>query len=378
MKIGILTLPLHTNYGGILQAYALQTVLERMGHEVEIFNRKASFKMLPIYKRPLYYGGRLLKKVFIDSRTVIRREYIIKKEYPIVSQYTQRFIDKYIHCCWIDDLTEINGEKFDMIVVGSDQIWRPRYFTKMWSKNLTNAFLSFANSWNIKRYAYAASFGVDEWEYPDDISECLRKAVSQFDAISVREKIGVDLCEKYLHQTAVLVLDPTILLCKEDYIQLIENANQPKSEGSLFCYILDSSLEKDGLVTRIAREKKLNPFHIKAESLSRTNSVNERIHKPVEAWLRGFYDAEFVITDSFHACVFSILFGKPFIAVGNKDRGLSRFSSLLEMFSLKHNLICNMSEYDPNRDYSVPKGTYSLLDKLRSQSISFLKQINNK
>ena len=95
----------------------------------------------------------------------------------------------------------------------------------------------------------------------------------------------------------------------------------------------------------------------------------------MEAWIRGFYDAKFVVTDSFHACVFSILFGKPFIVVGNKGRGFTRFSSLLDMFSLKKNLISSVSEYNPDEDYCVSDTTRDVLNKLRKESIAFLNQI---
>ena len=375
MKIGILTLPLHTNYGGILQAYALQTVLERMGHEVVVFNKKARSPFLSVYRRPLYYSARFLKKIFVNPHTIVRREYIARKEYPIISQHTQRFINQYIHCLITEHLEDIMSANVDAIVVGSDQIWRARYFSRMWDAELPNAFLAFTNGWNIKRFAYAASFGVDEWEYPLDISEELKAAAARFDGISVRENSGVVLCKEHLGCEAVQVLDPTMLLQKDDYVRLIESIHQPKSDGNLFCYILDSTPELEGLVARIAREKNLKPFHVKAEGLRRTKNIEERTHKPVEAWLRGFYDAEFVITDSFHACAFSILFGKPFVVVGNKGRGLSRFSSLLDMFSLSGNLIASVTEYNPEMKYRIPEDTSAILEKLRHESMTFLNQI---
>ncbi len=234
MKIGILTLPLHTNYGGILQAYALQTVLERMGHEVVVFNKKARSPFLSVYRRPLYYSARFLKKIFVNPHTIVRREYIARKEYPIISQHTQRFINQYIHCLITEHLEDIMSANVDAIVVGSDQIWRARYFSRMWDAELPNAFLAFTNGWNIKRFAYAASFGVDEWEYPLDISEELKAAAARFDGISVRENSGVVLCKEHLGCEAVQVLDPTMLLQKDDYVRLIESIHQPKSDGNLF------------------------------------------------------------------------------------------------------------------------------------------------
>ena len=71
----------------------------------------------------------------------------------------------------------------------------------------------------------------------------------------------------------------------------------------------------------------------------------ERVQPPVEQWLRGFYDAEFVVTDSFHACVFSILFHKPFIVVGNARRGMSRFKSLLSIFALGDRLVMDVTQF---------------------------------
>lgn len=375
MKIGILTLPLHTNYGGILQAYALQTVLERMGHEVVIFNRYGAPTLPPFPKNLYYYSLRFIKKILGKPNIIIRKEYLIRREYPVVTKYPQRFIDQFLHCYWIDKICDIEKSEVDAIIVGSDQVWRPRYFAEMWHTSPSNSFLLFAESLNIKRYAYAASFGVDEWEYSQNIADELKFAAKKFDAISVREKTGVELCEKYLGVSADLVLDPTMLLTKEDYIKLINKCSQPSSQGDMFCYILDSTIEKEELIDRISRKKHLTPFYVKAKGIEKTSSIEERIHKPVEAWLRGFYDAKFVVTDSFHACVFSILFEKPFIVIGNKGRGITRFSSLLELFSLENHLIDSVSDYNPDIDYKIPETTRILLEEWRKKSISFLKEI---
>ena len=96
--------------------------------------------------------------------------------------------------------------------------------------------------------------------------------------------------------------------------------------------------EKTALVNKIAKERNLIPFRVNSKSENIMAPLSERIQLPVEQWLRGFYDAEFVVTDSFHACVFSILFNKPFIVYGNAARGLSRFTSLLETFELNDRL----------------------------------------
>lgn len=340
MRIGILTLPLNTNYGGILQAYALQTVLERMGHEVHVIEKKRRPLSIPIQKMPFCYGKRIVKNI-IGRKFPIFYEQKYNREQPIIRQNTDKFIKKYIHIAEYDDFSDIKESEYDAIVVGSDQVWRPKYFGL---NQIENAYLKFAEGWNIKRIAYAASFGTDEWEYtPKQTDEC-GKLLRMFDAVSVREDSGVDLCKRYFGVEAQHVLDPTMLLDKDDYIKLFKAANTPKSKGNLLCYILDENEEKTALVKRIADEKGLIPFNVKSISDDINSPLYERIQPPLEQWLRGFYDADFVITDSFHACVFSIIFNKPFIVYGNINRGLSRFISLLNMFGLTERIVNNQTD----------------------------------
>lgn len=335
MKIGILTLPLHTNYGGILQAYALQTVLERIGHEVLVIdtpNIKATPSLLTL-------GIRILKRLSGEHPGVFY-EWKYNKEFPIISQNTQSFVDRYIHRKVVNSPEELKEEDFDAIVVGSDQIWRPKYYEK-----IENAYLDFAEHWNIKRIAYAASFGTDEWEYTHQQTVKCGELLRKFNAVSVRESSGVQLCKEHFDVEALYVLDPTMLLNKEDYIKLIKTSQTRKSKGTMLNYILDETPRKKALIKQIAKEKKLKPFRINSRVEDNSAPLNERIQPSVEQWLRGFYDAEFVVTDSFHACVFSILFGKPFVVIGNKERGMARFNSLLKNFGLNERMITNIKDY---------------------------------
>lgn len=368
MRIGILTLPLHTNYGGILQAYALQTVLERMGHDVCLIEKKRQPLRLPLWKAPLSYGKRIIKNltgnpfpIFYEQKT--------NRETPIVRRNTDKFINKYIKRRIVDDFSGIKETDFDAIVVGSDQIWRPKYF-----QEIEHAFLDFTEGWNIKRIAYAASFGTDEWEYTPEQTERCSNLLKQFDAVSVREKSGVGLCREHFHIKAVHVLDPTMLLSATDYIKLFEAADIPKSNGTLLCYILDETQEKTALVNRIAEEKKLVPFRVNSKVENHSAPLSERIQPPVEQWLRGFYNSEFIVTDSFHACVFSILFNKPFVVVGNVDRGMSRFTSLLEMFGLNDRLFTDMPE-SQSVEYINWQEVNALLDSQRKAAKDFLNNL---
>lgn len=334
MKIGILSLVLHNNYGGILQAYALQTVLERMGHEVVVFN-----KVIPIRKvRFQIILKRFVKKLLGYDIVVFgeRKEF---REAPIVNKNFLSFRKKYIHEEFISNFNDIVNYKLDCIVVGSDQVWRPKYFKEEWLEPMENAFLSFTRDWTIKRVSYAASFGTDSWEYTDFETDKIRESVKLFNAISVRESSGIPLLRKYLNVDSELVLDPTLLLSKNDYINLFKISNVKQSSGNLLVYLLDPTVRQKEMIKKIEESKGLTSFSVNRRSISLTAPIEQRILPSVESWLRGFYDAELIVTDSFHACVFSIIFGKPFVVFGNKERGISRLKSLLNKFCLTACLI---------------------------------------
>lgn len=370
MKIGILTLPLHNNYGGILQAYALQETLKSMGHRPILIDNSGTIK-LPILTKYYRYAVRTAKNILLNSNLTIR--YDKEHNYPIkvMRQHTYRFLKKYISRIDLQgSYTLLKKSRFDAIVVGSDQVWRPRYF---WHAPLSDAFLAFAKDWDIKRISYAASFGSEEWEYtPEQTTEC-GDLLRRFDAVSVRESSAVSLCKEYFNVDAQHVLDPTMLLDASHYITLFQQEATPKSEGDLMCYILDSSEEKEALVQSVASTYSLTPFSVNSKYEVPDAPLEEKIQPPVEKWLRGFYDAKYVITDSFHACVFSILFKKPFIVYGNKHRGMARFQSLLAMFGLEDRLVTTPEEASSVICRPIHWDTvYTRLDEWRQKSRDFL------
>lgn len=366
MRIGILTLPLHTNYGGILQAYALQTALQRMGHNVCVFDTKKTQKA-PL--SPVVYAKRLGYKLLKDRSALIMQEKHHNRVFPIIAQHTQRFASKYINKYTVDSLSKVDKNDFDAIVVGSDQIWRPKYFSGPFNARTEDAFLAFTEGWNIKRIAYAASFGVDHWEFTAKETVKCKAAVACFDAVAVREDAAVVQCKEHFGVEAKHVVDPTMLLNKEDYIALIEQENEPVSKGTLFKYILDETPEKQALVNKVAKELGLQPFAVKPGDKGKPE---ERIYPPITAWLRAFLDAEFIVCDSFHGAVFSIIFNKPFIVIGNKKRGMSRFTSLLKMFSLEERMVTDFNNIDickKSVDWETVNATRS---QLQTECLAFL------
>lgn len=372
MKIGILTLPLHTNYGGILQAYALQTVLEKMGHEVVIFDTPNKSSLPPLWKLPACFAKRIIWKLLGKADRIFLERYYNTIR-PVITKNIQFFVDCNIHRMVIHNFNELHCKDYDAIVVGSDQVWRLSYFCKGWRKtSIENAYLSFAKKWKIKRIAYAVSFGTDIWEYNDIQTNKCKKMLHLFDAVSVREESGKTLCKDYLDVIAHHVLDPTLLLEQEDYISLFVKNNTPKSKGTLLYYVLDETEELKKIIQKVAEQKKYIPFAVNNPfEYDESHPLQERIKPSVETWLRGFYDAKFVITDSFHACVFSILFKKQFVVVGNKKRGMSRFESLLKMFELEDRLVNKETKINCLKDIDYDR-VYSKYNHLKDESLSFL------
>mgnify|MGYP003263350715 CR=1 FL=1 len=365
MRIAILTLPLHTNYGGILQCYALQTVLQRMGHKVRVLVKpQYGHSYYIIY--PLAICKRIIKRYIFGKKVDI---WLAPHE--IAGQHIDRFIKRYIrqYKCrnWNSELVQ----RLDAIVVGSDQVWRPAY-----SQPIEQAFLSFLEDTQIKRVAYAASFGVDICEYTKEQLEICSFLLKKFDAVSVREASGVNLCRRYFGVEALQMLDPTLLLSADDYRALIRKAHTEPSKGNMLVYILDKTPEKEFWVEKIARDKGLIPFWLDSSN-ERTDNLplEKQIKMPVEQWLKSFDDAEFVFTDSFHGCIFSIIFRRQFLAFGNQERGLSRFHSLLDLFSLNERLIISSDDYLPNYSVIDFDEVYKKLDQLKIRANEFLTTI---
>jgi hypothetical protein len=271
---------------------------------------------------------------------------VAEEKRSYAAKHTSVFINKYIKslskkCYTTDELKkEAELHQLDAIIVGSDQVWRPDY-----SPCQLNYFLDFlSNDSKIKRLSYAASFGTDNWMFSPELTKQCGELLRKFDAVSVRELSGIDLCKKYFDTDAVQVIDPTMLLNREDYSDLVETR---KNRGNLFCYVLDRTAEKQSAIASIANKSNLVPFENMPELEITSSNLYRDIEKcvtpPVEDWISAFMDAEMVVTDSFHGCVFSIIFNKPFWVIGNKARGMARFDTILSQYGLQDRLI-NPSE----------------------------------
>ena len=377
MKIGILTQSLVVNYGGLLQNYALQQVLLRAGHEVETIDWTPSNKSL---RSRLYRIKWTILPFLFPKKYQKLRYQPTDEERKVIQQHTNHFISSYIHytktIMFKDGFSRQAKEgKYDAYVVGSDQCWRPRY-----NAFLSAMFLDFAKEEKPKRIAYAASFGTEQWEVTQEMTSICAPLAQKFDFVSVREDSGVKLCKDHLGVDAVHVLDPTLLLTKEDYILLIEAEKEPKAKGTLFNYILDPDAAKSAFINKVEKEKGLTTFQVlpKCQEETRTkedvkNRIEDCVFPGVTTWLRAFMDAEMTIVDSFHGMVFSIIFNKPFWVIGNANRGMSRFTSLLKVFHLEDRLLDanHLKDVDINRPIDWAS-VNAILEQKRNECINLL------
>lgn len=338
MKIGILTQPLHTNYGGLLQCWALQHVLQSMGHDAWVVRRVKN-------SHTFFFWARIrLRNVVCKLFGRPKLVWLSRKDEAAISQQTRPFIDRYItprteliystHALRND----FERQRYDAYIVGSDQVWRPRY-----SPCQPNYFLDFLpQDSRVKRIAYAASFGTEQWEFSSRLTSQCATLARRFNAVSVREANGVHLCAEHLDTQAMQVLDPTLLLKTEDYERLVHEQDEPTSPGTLFCYLLDRSPETAFFKQALERGLGLTAFEVMPRAIGMQRPdvpIESRIYPRVTQWLRAFMDAQAVLTDSFHGCAFAILFNRPFVVIGNQRRGQARFQSLLSTFGLEERLV---------------------------------------
>lgn len=367
MKIGILTLPFNNNYGGYLQAYALMTILKQMGHEPELIYRKhnkrsVSWRITNIIKNTI--------KMLLGRRNgiLIPNQ---EKELRLKGKNMMSFVDKYItpRTCPLYSTSELRqfvNERYDTIIVGSDQVWRPDYVP-----DVENFFLTFLKD-KSQRVAYAASFGTDKPVYTDKEKKECGNGIKLFDLVSVREQSAIDVFSAFGwvgKKNPVQVLDPTMLLDKTHYERLLQS-KPSEFKGKILCYILDSNDYTRYIIKEIESDLKKDSIDfIDADNWKRRDFFLPSI----ESWLMAFRDADFIVTDSFHGTVFSIVFNKPFVTITNNSRGADRFTSLLSVFELQDCLYIEGEKFHPtNIDWLKVN---SVLRQRQTESLEFLKLI---
>ncbi|EMI4265521.1 polysaccharide pyruvyl transferase family protein [Vibrio vulnificus] len=356
MKIAILTQPLHHNYGGLLQAFALQQFLKDKGFIVSTVDVQ--------YRKPRLFG---IKGILMNLYNKFILKSKVDRVFPLSRKARRKLnvnVDKFIsdninltdRFYGVEELKKLDVNDFDVFIVGSDQVWRPSY-----SPGIGAYFFNFLPD-NKKRISYAASFGVDNADEFLGLNKhyfsCL---LSKFSGVSVREIAGVEICKNTFNTKAEWVLDPTMILDVSHYLKLIESVSLQPLVNRLMVYVLDTSSQKNQFIYQLAKNTRLDPYFISLD--------DKNIYPMVQEWLNGFKSADFVVTDSFHGMVFSIIFKKDFLVLGNKARGMERFESLLAELGLLDRLIYDIDE---NVKGKIEKSIdYEQVSKILSQRVEF-------
>jgi hypothetical protein len=364
MKIGILTYHRSHNYGALLQAYALQTYLRKLGHQIEIIDywpdyHAAEYQLIPHFKARSLKGKvkSILSLAIGYSRTIKRRK--LYKQF-IHEQFTIPHKPRY-KCK--EDMKEI---AYDAVVYGSDQIWRRSDYPLF--KGFSEVYFG-AYPLKVKRkISYAPSMGVIDVKEEDKPN--LRQMLSNFDAISVREEALKKLIDDVTGNQVPLVLDPVFLLEKEEWSQLSPHPITTNQEKYIFFYHLAASEEAISLTNRLEQHYGYKVIEIRGrvEPLLFGDRYLQAA-SPTD-FISLIKNAEIVVSTSFHGVAFSLLFEKQFYALGMKNNS-GRVQSLLDNVGIEHRLLSDTNQINFEDKIEYDKVNVKITT-LKNQSKNYL------
>lgn len=348
-KIGTVTMyHRNANFGASLQAYALVKMLNNLGYDAQVVNidfysEVGSKNEITIKK---------LKNIFSDPLQVCKNQYKKMHKKFFLSQDIKNEIEKNkLHIQAVDKFkadfiphsnlihhTKLNefADKYDILIAGSDQVWNPQYWKEAY-------FLSFAGK-NTKKISYAASIAVNS--YTKEQQKYTKKYLKDFSSISVREKEGKNILDSFLDKPIEVVMDPTFLLSKNEWNEIVtpvENINKPY----VLCFFIGKNEIHREWATKMAKKSGLNLISL-SDGVLKEMDINHGDKRLYNVDSRQFMwlikNAEYVITDSFHCMVFSIIFeSKFYIYKRDNDSDTksmnSRIYTLTQMLGLQSQIV---------------------------------------
>lgn len=357
-SVGIITILKVNNYGAELQAYATQKAMENMGYDAEIIdylfykNKRYVRERIsePFYPYPLKNKIKeYLLRVRDKMSLVLHRRKAVKRETAFENFHKKH--TKMSSFCYrrMSELYD-NPPQYDVYCVGSDQVWNPRCYTSLYPY-----FLTFAPK-GKKRFSYASSFGVSS--IPASAKDCYRKSLLELNNIGVREWTGKTLVKGISGQEATVVCDPTILLEKSEWLQVCEKVDELPAHY-LLVYELAATPYIMKMAEYVAERQKLKIVRICKDVVQGKDDgkvLNLRECGPAK-FLYAFAHADFIVTNSFHGTVFSIIFNKDFYTVISKrSTNNSRQENLLESCGLIDRLIDDSMDFPDANSFCVDFG----------------------
>lgn len=363
------------NYGTSLQGYAMIKKIQQLGYDVEIINYIKQFTLLD-----------KIKWVINSYRCGLGRNIKVKKQsLPVdyvrnigirtaaVDAYKEKKLLPLFHDYRGYEALSNGSKNYDVVVVGSDQVWIPTGLpTKFYN-------LLFVDD-NVRKVAYASSFGVQE--IPDFQKKATGAYLDRFYKIGVREKRGKEIVDALSHQTAQVVADPTLLLSREEWEEEIASSVINDKEPYMFCYLISENEDARAKATELAKQKGLKIICIrhleKYRAVDDTYGDEAPYNVGPNEFVKYIRNAEYVVTDSFHCTVFSHIFHKNFLTFYRSSAGKnarnSRIDSLISVLGSSKNKLYAVGDLK-GIDAEVNWNTVDEnLSKLRESSMKFLKE----
>lgn len=371
-KVAVIVCPNIRNFGSVLQSYATQKAVTKLGYDNEyikyVKTKKTAYKYLIQLLIPSIMAERLsfLKRKIFQSRN---KEFISKR-----NKVFDNFVDKYMIASpkyvGYDELKRA-GKNYSIAVLGSDQVWNPinsgsDFYTLNWLDNKT------------KRVAYAPSFGVSE--VPTLLKGFYKDFLNKFDHISVREIRGQKIVKQLTGKKVPVVCDPTLLFKADEWDDILPE--KPVAEGKyIFCYFLGNRKEPRECVLKLAKKTKLPivmmPFF--GEISEYDNKLNARFadNPDPSRFVSAIKNAEYVCTDSYHGTVFSIIYRKKVLvfrrhSADSSKNTFSRLESLLSIAGMKDRIVDDVWDDRFINDSTDYDKVAENVDKLRKYSWDYL------
>lgn len=373
MKVSVITLHTVNNYGSVLQTYATQVLLEKLGYTVEFVDYHRKNNSPSSFANVVMNGPRLKKYINIWEKNMFIKNtvvFILSRIYIKQQKSFRTFLKHRVNLTpkEYNSFEEILRDvpDADIYMTGSDQVWN-----SIWNGGIDKAFFLEYAPQGKKRIAYAASIGresLDEYEI-----NSTKKMLLKYSSIGMREQSGVDLLNK-MGIKSQLVLDPTLMLTREDWSKICKPTK--KRKPYILVYQLNKNIEIDEYVNQLALKNKVEIIRIEFAYLKNKKNGTTIILPEVEEVIGLMKNATCVITDSFHATAFSLNLNKNFIVFLPKQFS-TRLQSVLSLTGTENRILKDYSDfslYYKTIDYEYVN---SVLEKERKKSLIFLEEAIN-
>ncbi len=323
-KIAIMTFPNSPSFGASLQMFALYNTVQKLGYDVEVINyinmyMQRKEHIIAPTKNPITAVRRMVSESLF---------YPARRSFKKFEKQIKMFPSKAIHNG--ENLTEI-AKRYSHVIVGSDQVWNPRI-----TGGDIKYLLDFCGE-KTKRVAYAPSFGVITLD--EKYNRTYTEELNAFYALSARETRGQELIKELVGRDSQLVLDPTMLMTKDEWKKQIKKCKH-SSKGYIVKFIFNENEKVDAFIRELSEKKGLPVYEIGGHLLTNFLHKDKIYSGPIgpAEWLDVINNAEYIVTDSFHGTAFSIIFEKNlYVSLASKTN--SRIVTLLENAGLSQRTI---------------------------------------